>query len=353
MSTTYNQVCNSCRSIDAENNKLRRELRQKQSQLNNAENKILTMQQENNLLNKKLKECEAEIEHLKKQLEEANAKFEQHGGPAAKLAAEASDSDSTAIITNINTTEPERIQTRTTNKQRVGQSVTYQFSRYARKFTRKRSKSSIRYQKLDTFEASQVHVEDEVLVHPESMISIFNEVLEVDKRNEADYSNIIAQALATAVLLLQNGARLKSQYNLVYGQYKGKADWAIKCNGKVIMVAEAKSKNLDEGVAQNKLQMLAAHQENTNGKSEAGTIYGVVSTASKWLILRTEFAADGSYKVTQSDVSPISLPLGAESDAKKLHEQFKWLMENMMCPLYEQAGVLPSQKDAAAQPTQE
>jgi hypothetical protein len=82
-------------------------------------------------------------------------------------------------------------------------------------------------------------------------------------------------------------------------------------------------------------------------------MYGVVSTASEWLILRTEFAADGSHKVTRSNVSPITLPLeGASLNAQELHNQFKWLMENMMYPLYKQTGVVQSQQDAVEQSTQ-
>jgi predicted type IV restriction endonuclease len=185
------------------------------------------------------------------------------------------------------------------------------------------------------------------------MIGILHEVLEEEKRNEADRSSIIVLVLAAAVFLLRCGARMKSQYPLAYRLNTGKADWAIKCGGKIIMVIEAKAENLDEGVAQNKLQMLAAHQENTDGVSEAGIMYGVVSTASKWLVLRTEFAEDGGHKITKSNVGPISLPLEeTEIDVEELHKQFKWLMENMMCPLYKQAGVAQLQQDSTGQLTQ-
>jgi hypothetical protein len=65
-------------------------------------------------------------------------------------------------------------------------------------------------------------------------------------------------------------------------------------------------------------------------------------------------AADGSHKVTQSDVGTITLLLeGTRLDAKELHNQFKWLMKSMMWPLYEQAGVVQPQQDAAEQSTQE
>jgi hypothetical protein len=185
------------------------------------------------------------------------------------------------------------------------------------------------------------------------MIGILHEVLEEDMRNEADRSSIIVLVLAAAVFLLRRGARLKSQYSFICRLGTGKADWAIKCGGKIIMVVEAKAKNLDEGVAQNELQMIAAHLKNTNNVPTAGTMYGVVSTADKWLILRTEFAEDGSHKVTRSNVSPITLPLeGASLNAQELHNQFKWLMENMMWPLHEQTGAEQSQQGSAEQPAQ-
>jgi hypothetical protein len=124
------------------------------------------------------------------------------------------------------------------------------------------------------------------------------------------------------VLSRKIGEDLKasSEQSIVGEKYHGDVDMAIMFDSAILLVMEAKADDLNEGVAQNILQLQAAHQHNVrNGVNTNNTMFGLATTAFESVLLRAVFDDEGGMKVTRSD--PIALPINKIIDQKDSSNQ--------------------------------
>jgi hypothetical protein len=90
------------------------------------------------------------------------------------------------------------------------------------------------------------------------------------------------------------------EYRLTDEKKEGKADYVISAGNAILLVIEAKATDLRPGIAQNLLQVRAAYRQNQkNGIDLGDTMYGLVTTASEWVLLKVAFAENDKCTVAR------------------------------------------------------
>jgi hypothetical protein len=102
-------------------------------------------------------------------------------------------------------------------------------------------------------------------------------------------------------------AELSPEHSVIGKKKKGLVDWAITINEAILMVIEAKATDLDLCIAQNVLQIIAAHEQNLDKNIDLGdTMYGMATIASKSVLVKAVFG-DAKCTVTLSDIFPLPI----------------------------------------------
>jgi hypothetical protein len=124
--------------------------------------------------------------------------------------------------------------------------------------------------------------------------------------------------------------------------HKGHVDMAVKLGEAIVLVVEAKKDDLNLGAAQNFLQILAARQQNIRrGVNMGDTMYGLVSTGFKSMLLRVVFKENGHFVLTRSRI--IIFPTKKTSTSEQvLRERTDSLSGKTMWVIDNQANLLHS-----------
>ncbi|GES87269.1 hypothetical protein GLOIN_2v1571020 [Rhizophagus clarus] len=138
-----------------------------------------------------------------------------------------------------------------------------------------------------------------------------------------------------------------SQYEISGSHGKGPVDWVIKVGNTIITVTEAKKEDINQGIAQNAVQLQTSIQRNpkkcsydTAGLHE-DVMYGIVSTAVDWVIIKlvsssSENNSEGKVEVLLSFLSPSPLPINNSvltckdlaKPVENLFGQIKWVFDS-------------------------
>ena len=140
------------------------------------------------------------------------------------------------------------------------------------------------------------------------------------------------------------------QYEISGSHGKGPVDWAIKIGNIIITITEAKKEDINQGIAQNAIQLQTSIQHNPKKRSydTAGlhedVIYGIVSTAVDWVIIKLVSSnsennnSEGKVEVLLSSLSPSPLPINKAilthddlvEPIKDLFGQIKWVFDSQI-----------------------
>jgi hypothetical protein len=149
--------------------------------------------------------------------------------------------------------------------------------------------------------------------------------------------------MAADVLSKKTGKKIvvQSERDIVGEECHGDADMAVMFGSAILLVMEAKATDLNEGVAQNILQIQAAHQHNVrNGINTRNTMFGLATIASKSILLRVVFDDEGGMEVTRSD--PITLPIRYPEPHYTLRMQLGLLLGHITWSMDQTAKLLRS-----------
>ena len=88
------------------------------------------------------------------------------------------------------------------------------------------------------------------------------------------------------------------EYELSGSYGKGPVDWVIKIGDTIIIVIEAKRKDINQGVGQNAIQLQALFQRNKKKRTynealREDVMYGIILTGVNWVIIK--LVATGEY----------------------------------------------------------
>jgi hypothetical protein len=165
---------------------------------------------------------------------------------------------------------------------------------------------------------------------------ILYQVLPLHKLNEAGRSAFITLVLGLAVINFSDDAVIEPQYRLQRCDIgRGIPDWVIKLAGRIILVVEAKTRDVKKGITQNVLQLYAAYREMWPSDDEQWrTMYGVVSTAEEWILLEVQFKGK-ECKIRRGHTN-LKLPFNDKNLDKKMFatrlelliEHLTWLLSN-------------------------
>jgi hypothetical protein len=133
---------------------------------------------------------------------------------------------------------------------------------------------------------------------------------------------------------------VEPEYTIVGNTHKGKVDVAVTLDKAIVLVTEIKKEDLNLGMAQNFLQILAARQQNIRRKVNMGdTMYGLVSTGFESILVRVVFKMNGRFTLTRSRI--IKLPTGKTSASEQvLSERVESLSGKTMWAVDNQANIL-------------
>ncbi|CAB4405801.1 unnamed protein product [Rhizophagus irregularis] len=110
--------------------------------------------------------------------------------------------------------------------------------------------------------------------------------------NEATRCEYISRIIYGVASIYGGEIKVYPQYEISGSHGKGPVDWAIKIGNIIITITEAKKEDINQGIAQNAIQLQTSIQHNPKKRSydAAGlhedVIYGIVSTAVDWIIIK-------------------------------------------------------------------
>ncbi|CAG8673102.1 7830_t:CDS:1, partial [Paraglomus occultum] len=169
------------------------------------------------------------------------------------------------------------------------------------------------------------------------MLELYKILPNIRSSNEAIRRTYISCVLYKVALCFDGSIKVIPEYQLKGSHGKGPVDWAIMIGSKIIVITEAKKKDLDHGIAQNTIQLHTAIQENSrkgfsNGDNST-TIYGIVTTGSEWIIIKF-IKVDPDQppiKIFRSSLTPICLPLTeGKLDKSKLQKAVEDLFAQIL-----------------------
>jgi hypothetical protein len=189
--------------------------------------------------------------------------------------------------------------------------------------------------KVSRFESLQPS--KKALNHIIKRLAVFRNITSRKTWNEAKSRKIVNAVVDPSMDDLKNKygyeIEVEPEWDIVGNDNYGKADVAIRFDKAIVLVIEIKKDELDLGISQNLLQILAAHQQNRRRKVRMGnTMYGLASTGFESVLLRMVFDKKGDYKLTRSDA--IEIPFG-EPDAlreqvESLAGKINWIVDSQL-----------------------
>jgi hypothetical protein len=196
-------------------------------------------------------------------------------------------------------------------------------------------KEKILYQDLPPFEMKGMPVNAKDLRCIANALIILKRAHCFRSLNEAGRSAFIILILGLVVANLPSGIIIEPQYRLRKGQ-SGQIipDWVIKRNGQIILVVEAKTKDVNDGINQNLQQLHAAYKENWSSKTdEWKNIHGLITTGDKWVFIKAKFKGE-ECKLMRNQTCPWKLPLNDDNlsyeslipQFQTFIEQFTWFL---------------------------
>jgi hypothetical protein len=195
-------------------------------------------------------------------------------------------------------------------------------------------KEKILYQDLPPFEMKGMPVNAKDLRCIANALIILKRAHCFRSLNEAGRSAFIILILGLVVANLPSGIIIEPQYRLRKGQ-SGQIipDWVVKRNSRIILVVEAKAKDVNDGINQHIRQLYETYKENCSDAKEWKAFHGIVTTANEWVFIKAMFNGE-ECKIMRSIRSPWKLPLNDENLSKeqlapKLHvlsERLAWFL---------------------------
>jgi hypothetical protein len=195
-------------------------------------------------------------------------------------------------------------------------------------------KERILHQDLPTFETKKAPVNAKEIHCIVDALLILKRSHYFRKLNEAGRSVFIALVLGLVVANTIPSAIIEPQYRL----RKGKSgqiipDWVVKRNSRIILVVEAKAKDVNDGINQHIRQLYETYKENCSDAKEWKAFHGIVTTANEWVFIKAMFNGE-ECKIMRSIRSPWTLPLNDENLSRDqlmpklygLTEQLAWFL---------------------------
>ena len=171
----------------------------------------------------------------------------------------------------------------------------------------------------------------------------------VTSANEATRCEFISHIIYSVASIFDGEVKVYPQYEISGSHGKGPVDWVIKVGNTIITVTEAKKEDINQGIAQNAVQLQTSVQRNPKKRSydTAGlhedVMYGIVSTAVDWVVIKlvsssSENNSEGKVEVLLSSLSPSPLPINnsvlTREDLAKpvenLFGQIKWVFDSQI-----------------------
>jgi hypothetical protein len=172
----------------------------------------------------------------------------------------------------------------------------------------------------------------------------------ITSANEATRCEFISRIIYGVASIFGGEVKVYPQYEISGSHGKGPVDWVIKVGNTIITVTEAKKEDINQGIAQNAVQLQTSIQRNPKKRSydtaglDDNVMYGIVSTAVDWVIIKLVSSSsennnsEGKVEVLLSSLSPSPLPINnsvltREDLAKpveKLFGQIKWVFDSQI-----------------------
>ena len=171
----------------------------------------------------------------------------------------------------------------------------------------------------------------------------------ITSANEATRCEYISRIIYGVASIYGGEIKVYPQYEISGSHGKGPVDWAIKIGNIIITITEAKKEDINQGIAQNAIQLQTSIQRNPKKRSyeTAGlhedVMYGIVSTAVDWVIIKlvssnSENNSEGKVEVLLSSLSPSPLPINKAilthddlvEPIKDLFGQIKWVFDSQI-----------------------
>ncbi|TPX37366.1 hypothetical protein SeLEV6574_g07904, partial [Synchytrium endobioticum] len=182
------------------------------------------------------------------------------------------------------------------------------------------------YQALESFQCGITEISDEVrptfnyLV--EEIMASIKAFRTVNGSSEANRSEFISRILSCVTAQFDGRFELHPQMEVAGESGRGPVDWVIKHeDGRIIGVIEAKKSELNQGVAQNIIQLRSSMESNKPKKLDReetpSTVFGIVTTAEAWIVLKME-RTGRVHKVYVHEGAPYVIDLSKNVDPKNL-----------------------------------
>ena len=145
------------------------------------------------------------------------------------------------------------------------------------------------YNELPTFAGG---VKDTPKTSYRWIFKIAQDIQHITNANEATRCEYISRIIYGVASIYGDEIKVYPQYEISGSHGKGPVDWAIKIGNIIITITEAKKEDINQGIAQNAIQLQTSIQRNPKKRSyeTAGlhedVMYGIVSTAVDWVIIK-------------------------------------------------------------------
>ncbi|KAF0412228.1 crinkler family protein [Gigaspora margarita] len=169
----------------------------------------------------------------------------------------------------------------------------------------------------------------------------------ITSANEATRCEYISRIIYGVASIYGGDIKVYPQYEISGSHGKGPVDWAIKIGNIIITITEAKREDINQGIAQNAIQLQTSIQRNPKKRSydtaclHEDVMYGIVSTAVDWVIIKLVSSnsennnSEGKVEVLLSSLSPSPLPINKAilthddlvEPIKDLFGQIKWVFD--------------------------
>ena len=164
----------------------------------------------------------------------------------------------------------------------------------------------------------------------------------ITSANEATRCEYISRIIYGVASIYGGEIKVYPQYEISGSYGKNPVDWAIKIGNIIITITEAKKEDINQGIAQNAIQLQTSIQRNPKKRTydmalQEDVMYGIVSTAVDWVIIKlvsssSDNNSEGKVDVLLSSLSPSPLPINKAilthddlvEPIKDLFGQIKW-----------------------------
>ncbi|POG69393.1 hypothetical protein GLOIN_2v1627204 [Rhizophagus irregularis DAOM 181602=DAOM 197198] len=161
--------------------------------------------------------------------------------------------------------------------------------------------------------------------------------IHVTSANEATSREFISSVLHGVAFCYDGEVKVCPEYEFSGSHGKGPVDWVIKIGDTIIVVTEAKSEDINQGVGQNAIQLQASSHRNKKKRTynealREDVMYGIVSTGVDWVIIK--LVTTGEYNDSDNGNVEVLLmfdkSLMLEKLNKNLFGQIKWVFDRQI-----------------------